>query len=67
LILKWWDPVPSNWYPYFEISDCDGWLTRAQRKKANLMAPAQTVPSVGRFAVLTDPQGVTLGVLAGEE
>jgi predicted enzyme related to lactoylglutathione lyase len=54
--------VPPHWLVYFAVANTDNTVKRAQELGAKLMVPATDIPQ-GRFAVLTDPQGATLGVI----
>jgi uncharacterized protein len=54
--------MPPHWGVYFAVSDCDAAVATATRLGASVMAPAMDVP-VGRFAVLTDPQGAAFSVI----
>jgi predicted enzyme related to lactoylglutathione lyase len=58
--------VPPNWLTYVEVPDTDATIAQAQKLGGKLLVPAQTVPTVGRFAVLMDPQGAAFGVLTTE-
>jgi predicted enzyme related to lactoylglutathione lyase len=58
--------VPSYWMPYFEVTDTDKTVTDATALGASVMVPAQDVPTVGRFAILRDPQGAVFGVIKTE-
>ncbi len=48
--------TPPHWGVYFAVADCDAAVGTATRLGATVVAPAMDV-TVGRFAVLTDPQG----------
>jgi len=54
--------VPSYWMPYFEVDDVDKSLAKATGLGATEMMGA-TEFSGGRFAIVTDPQGATFGLL----
>jgi len=54
--------VPSYWMAYFTVDDVDGSFREAIAAGAReLLAPDDF--SGGRFAILTDPQGATFGLL----
>lgn len=57
-------PIPSNWMPYVTVADCDGAASRAQQLGATILVPPTNIPTVGRFAVVADPQGAVFSVLA---
>jgi predicted enzyme related to lactoylglutathione lyase len=55
--------VPSHWLPYFAVEDCDAAAAKAESLGGRLLMPAMDIPSVGRFAVLFDPQGAAFAVI----
>jgi hypothetical protein len=54
---------PPNWLAYIEVPDTDATISQAIKLGATLLAPAQTVDQVGRFAVLSDPQGAVFAII----
>ena len=56
-------PIPSHWMSYFKVDDCDAKIAKAHGLGGKTLVPAQTVPGVGRFAILTDPQGAAFAIL----
>lgn len=58
--------VPSYWLVYFAVDDCDASVATASGAGASVTVPAMDIPSVGRFSVLTDPQGATFAVIKME-
>jgi uncharacterized protein len=56
-------PVPPNWVVYFATDDCDGAAQRATRSGGKTLAPPMDVPTVGRFAMLQDPQGAVFAII----
>lgn len=54
--------VPSYWSPYFAVVNCDASVQKVKSLGGQLMAPAQDVPGVGRFATVADAQGATFGI-----
>ena len=55
--------VPPHWLAYFAVDDCDAAVAKAQSLGGQVFAPAFDVPSVGRMAVLADPQGAAFAVI----
>jgi uncharacterized protein len=49
--------VPSYWMPYFQVASCDGSFAKARELGATPVLPPQDISKVGRFTVVTDPQG----------
>ncbi len=56
--------APPSWLAYVEVPDADAAIEQAQKLGASVLAPAQTVDQVGRFAVLKDPQGAVFAIIA---
>jgi uncharacterized protein len=56
-------PVPPNWLPYFAVAATDAAVAKAIMAGGKVSVPPTTVPGVGRFAVLIDPQGAHFGIL----
>jgi uncharacterized protein len=56
-------PIPPHWMVYFAVDDCDATVQKASELGASVMKPADDIPEVGRFAVLTDPQGSAFAVI----
>jgi len=55
--------VPANWLVYFTVADCDAAVAAAQKAGGNVATPAMDI-EIGRFAVLTDPNGAVFAVIA---
>jgi predicted enzyme related to lactoylglutathione lyase len=55
--------VPPHWMPYVQVSNADVIVEKATRTGATIKVPAETIPNVGRLAVLRDPLGAPLGIL----
>ncbi len=58
--------VPSHWMAYFAVDDADAAIARCGELGGSVIMPATDVP-VGRFAVLSDPQGATFSIIAANE
>ena len=56
--------TPPSWLAYVDVPDADATIDHAVKLGATVLAPAQTVDQVGRFAVLSDPQGAVFAVIA---
>lgn len=54
--------VPSHWLLYFLASDCDRSAAKAQSLGASIYYGPTTMPGVGRWAVVADPQGAVFAV-----
>jgi hypothetical protein len=62
-IPKEWGPIPSHWLVYFAVDDCDGAVDEARRLAANVTVAPMDIETVGRFAMLTDPQRAAFAVI----
>ena len=51
------------WVSYFRVGDCDSTVAKAVQLGGSIAVPAESVPTVGRFAVLADPAGARFGVM----
>lgn len=61
------DPAtPSMWTPYVAVEDVDATAAKATKLGASTVVEAMDVPTVGRFAILRDPQGAVFGVIKPE-
>jgi len=56
------DDIPAHWVGYVTVADADATTKRAVEAGGRVLLPPLDVPSVGRIAMLQDPQGATLGV-----
>ncbi len=54
--------APSHWVAYVSVRDADQTVAQAVRMGAMTYLEPMDVPTVGRVAVLADPQGATFGV-----
>jgi predicted enzyme related to lactoylglutathione lyase len=60
--------APPHWLAYISTPDVDATVVQATGLGARVVAPASDIPTVGRYAVLADPQGAVFGLFtpAGE-
>ena len=58
--------IPAMWTPYVGVEDTDAICAKAKELGANAIVEPVDVPTVGRFAVIADPQGAVFGVIKGE-
>jgi hypothetical protein len=56
-------PVPPNWSIYIAVDDCDAIHDRVVDAGGQVIMPTETIPEVGRMAVVTDPQGAVFGII----
>jgi predicted enzyme related to lactoylglutathione lyase len=57
--------TPPHWLVYFAVTDCDASAKKAQQLAAKLLVPPTDIPNIGRFALLSDPQGATFALYKG--
>jgi len=60
-------PMPPNWLVYFSVDDCDTTVAKAIMAGGKVVVAPQSAPGVGRYAVMTDPQGAHFAMLAKEK
>lgn len=52
-----WGDMPSHWMVYFSVVDCDGVMAKATKLGGKVVMGPIDAPGVGRFAIISDPQG----------
>ena len=55
--------VPPHWLVYFAVEDCDGAVDKASGTGGRVVVPPSDIPDIGRFSVITDPQGAAFAVI----
>jgi predicted enzyme related to lactoylglutathione lyase len=55
--------APSMWSVYFAVGDADKTADAARSLGGKVLVPPADIPTIGRFAVLTDPQGAAFSVI----
>jgi uncharacterized protein len=55
--------MPPCWLPYFAVDDADAAAGKARSLGATVMVGPADIPSVGRFALVRDPQGAMFYVI----
>lgn len=56
-------PGPASWGAYVTVESCDATVEKAKGLGATVCAGPFDIPSVGRMAVLQDPQGAVIQVI----
>ncbi len=54
--------APPHWIVYVATPDVDATVADAERLGGKVLKAATDIPNMGRYAVLTDPQGATFAV-----
>jgi predicted enzyme related to lactoylglutathione lyase len=62
MVGEMWEGIPPHWMVYFAVADTDAIARKCEQTGGKIMVPPQDM-SVGRFAVLADPQGAVFSVL----
>lgn len=55
-------PAPSHWMGHVEVDDVDAAMARATKLGAQFPMGAMDIPTVGRMAVMMDPQGCVVSL-----
>lgn len=55
--------MPPAWGCYVTVDDVDAVAARCTELGGTVLLPPTDIPTVGRFAVLRDPQGAVLNVI----
>lgn len=59
-------PMPPSWMVYFRVADADAAARKTNELGGRVLMEPQSIPTVGRFAVLMDPTGAAFSILAPE-
>jgi uncharacterized protein len=61
------DPsLPPHWLIYFQVANCDTSTAKAKDQGAQILFQPTDLENVGRFAILTDPQGAAFALFQPE-
>ena len=55
--------APPNWLLYVAVEDADGTVEKARSLGGKVEMGPREIPGVGRFAILSDPQGAVFAIL----
>ena len=58
--------VPPHWLGYVGTPDVEATVAKATSLGATILVPPTPIPTVGRFAILSDPQQATFAVFTPE-
>jgi predicted enzyme related to lactoylglutathione lyase len=56
-------PMPPHWGCYVTVDNVDAVLARCAELGGKTLVPAMDIPTVGRMAMIQDPQGATLNLM----
>ena len=54
--------VPSHWVAYVDVSDLTSATKKAKDLGAKVLVDSMSVSDMGKFSIITDPTGATLGL-----
>ncbi len=54
--------IPPHWMSYVNVDDVDASTKKAEAIGAKVFVQPTDIPNVGRFSVIADPSGATLGL-----
>ena len=55
--------VPPNWMTYFGVDDADAAVKKVKDLGGSVMMEPMDIPTVGRFAVVADPQNAVFAII----
>ena len=58
--------LAPHWLMYVAVPDIDATIRQAEALGGRVRVPAKSVPGVGRYAILADPQGIVFSLFAPE-
>ena len=59
--------APPHWIAYVLVPDVDETLSKATKLGGGVRVPGMDIPTVGRFGILSDPQGATIAAFTPEK
>jgi hypothetical protein len=59
-----WEGVPPHWMNYVTVTDCDATAEKAKALGGQVVHGPDDIPNIGRFAILKDPTGAMISVIA---
>lgn len=58
--------VPPHWSTYVSVDDVDARLAKVTALGGTIVVPPMDIPTVGRMALIADPQGAHIWLFKGE-
>jgi predicted enzyme related to lactoylglutathione lyase len=55
--------MPPSWGAYVTVEDVDATVAKAEKLGGKIIVPPTEIPTVGRFAVIQDPQGAVISAI----
>lgn len=56
------EDVPTHWLNYVSVADLDAMIARCNDQKGEVVVPPMPILTVGRIAIIKDPQGAVIGL-----
>lgn len=57
-------PMPPAWFGYVNVADVDAEIATFEAAGGKILWPANDIPNIGRIAMVADPQGAAIYVMA---
>lgn len=57
--------VPPHWATYFSVDDVDARIAKCKEMGATVLVEPMDVPTIGRMALISDPQGAAIWLFKG--
>ena len=55
--------VPSHWMAYITVEDVDDLASKVAGLGGKVLCPPNDIPGVGRFTIIADPTGASVGLI----
>lgn len=59
--------VPPHWAAYFAVDDVDARIAKCKELGATVLVEPMDVPTIGRMALISDPQGAVIWLFKGAD
>lgn len=59
------DGTPPHWATYISVDNVDARLAKCVELGATVVVPAMDIPTIGRMALIADPQGAHVWIFQG--
>ena len=57
--------VHTHWATYFSVDDVDARIAKCKEMGATVLVEPMDVPTIGRMALISDPQGAAIWLFKG--
>jgi predicted enzyme related to lactoylglutathione lyase len=59
--------IPAHWITYFTVENCEKTVSKIKSLGGEIHKDTTEIPEMGRFAVVSDPEGASFGIFEFEE